>query len=374
MTEQRDPLLGSVMGGCRVDERLADGLSGAVYRATQLSLDRPVAIKVLTEFNAGEYQFRERFRRESAILSRLQHPHVVQVIDRGEFEERPYLVMEYVEGRTLRELLATGPLAASEAIRYSRAVLAALGHAHRAGIVHRDVKPENVLVADPDVVKVSDFGLSRFLGLDESTRLTHISMRLGTYEYMSPEQRESAREADARSDLYSAGVLLYEMLTGEVPIGRFPTPSQVRPRECDAALDAVVLKSLEKDPDRRYQTADAMRHALDAAVHGSSSNAAAGDARFATLARVNDAVSLGCFIFAVVLLVPSLFPSIEKGISWVPFVIYGVALHVAARRLREHSPGATTLQAVLAILGAFTVILIPFTLYSIWTIWRAKQA
>jgi len=261
-----DPFLGEHLGGYRVEELIGAGGMGTVYRATQLSLGRPVAVKILPPNVADDPQFVRRFHREAEVLASLNHPGIVQVIDRGEAEGRYFLVMELVEGTNLRELVRRGPIEPRQALKIAAAVLDALDYAHARGVVHRDVKPENVLVREDGVVKVADFGLSRVLvGADPADpRLTHTSLVLGTFEYMAPEQREQSRAADARADLYAASVVVYEMLTGELPIGRFPLPSERVPG-LDARLDAILERGLAKDPDARFPRASAMARALDGA-------------------------------------------------------------------------------------------------------------
>jgi len=253
-----DPFLGREFDGYRVDEVIGRGGMGVVYLATQLSLDRPVAIKVLPEELAEHPQFLDRFHREVDVLSKLAHPNIVTVFERGEIDGRQYLVMEYVRGTSLRDVMKKGPLPRDEALAVVRSVLSALEHAHDAGVVHRDIKPENVLVAPGGIVKVADFGLSRLLGPVDVTRLTHTHLLLGTFEYMAPEQRERSKEADARADIFATGVVLYEMLAGELPIGHFEKLSRKRPSECDARIDEIVERSLQKSLDRRYQRASEM--------------------------------------------------------------------------------------------------------------------
>ncbi len=266
--ETPDPYVGRTFDGFSVEELIGRGGMGSVYRATQLSLARSVAIKVLPNEYAEHPQFLQRFHREVDVLSRLSHPNIVTVIERGEVDGRPYLVMEYVDGTNLRDVIKAGPLPPAEAFATVRAVLSALEHAHDKGIIHRDIKPENVLVAKGGIVKVADFGLGRLLGPVDTTRLTHTHLMLGTFEYMSPEQREKAKEADERSDLYATGVVLYEMIAGELPIGAFEPLSKKRPTECDGRVDAIVQRSLEKAPDRRYQRASEMGEAVSRLLTG----------------------------------------------------------------------------------------------------------
>ncbi len=257
-TGPADPLIGREVGGFRIESVLGRGGMGVVYRAMQHSLGRAVAIKVLPAKFGDNPQFVERFRREVDVLSRLSHPNIVTVFERGDVDGAPYVAMEYVEGTTLREVMRNGPLPRSEALLLVRAILSALEHAHGKGIIHRDIKPENVLVAPGGIVKVADFGLGRLMGPADTTRLTHTHLMLGTFEYMAPEQRERAKEADERADLYATGVMLYEMIAGELPIGVFAPLSEKRPQECDRRIDQVVRRSLEKDPEQRYQRASQM--------------------------------------------------------------------------------------------------------------------
>jgi len=253
-----DPFLGREIEGYRIEELLGSGGMGTVYRATQLSLARAVAFKVLPAHVAEDPHFVRRFHREAEVLASLSHQNVVQIIDRGEQGGRFFIVMEYIDGENLRDLMKRGPVEGRQACRIVAGLCAALDYAHSEGVVHRDIKPENVLVGRDGVVKVADFGLSRVVGGDEAhSRLTHTHLVMGTYEYMAPEQRESSREADARSDIYATAVVFYEMLTGELPIGRFEPPSRRVPG-LDRRLDAVVERGLAKDPDARYARASAM--------------------------------------------------------------------------------------------------------------------
>jgi len=256
-----DAFLGRELGGYRIEELIGSGAMGTVYKATQLSLNRPVAVKVLPPNVADDPQFVHRFHREAEILAALSHPNIVQVIDRGEALGRYFIVMEYVDGASLRELLRKGPVPPRDACRIVAQLLAALDYAHARNVVHRDIKPENVLVSRDGNVKIADFGVSRFLADEPGTRLTRTHFVLGTYEYMAPEQRETAQEADGRSDIYATAVVLYEMLTGELPIGRFELPSRKLPH-VDRRIDAIVERGLAKDPAKRYDRASAMAHDL----------------------------------------------------------------------------------------------------------------
>jgi len=384
-----DPLVGRTLDGYKVEEVIGRGGMGTVYRATQLSLGRPVALKVLTSDLATDPQFLERFHREADILSRLSHPNIVTVFERGEVDGQPYLVMEFVEGGTsLRDVVRRGQLDPGEALRVVSSVLSALQHAHEKGIVHRDIKPENVLLARGDIVKVADFGLSRLLDLDQ-TRLTRTHLVLGTYEYMAPEQREHAREADERSDLYATGVVLYEMLTGELPIGRFELPSGKRPKECDRRIDILIERSLDKDPAHRYQAASEMADAVSAILEHPSapdldlpphrpaaSDSSMGEAyrpvrleyHVDNLATVDHVLGTACYVLGFLSLFGAGFMRSWFGINFILFFVGGWYLRETAENLRKFKHAARTAQAVIAVICAFTVILIPFSLYSFWVL------
>lgn len=266
-TAVRDSLIGRVVDGrYRVESRLARGGMATVYEATDLRLDRVVALKVMHGGLAEDDAFVSRFQREAKSAARLTHPHVVSVYDQGEDDGLVYLAMEYVPGRTVRDVLREyGRLAPEQALTILDPVLQALDAAHRAGFVHRDVKPENVLLGDDGSVKVADFGLARAISTGNST--TTQGVLIGTVAYLSPEQVERGI-ADARSDVYGAGILLYEMLTGAVPYAgetplavayqhvnaAVPAPSSVR-AGLPAAVDALVARATRHDPDERFATA-----------------------------------------------------------------------------------------------------------------------
>jgi len=257
--KESDALLGVTLGGFRLDAPLGRGGMGAVYRANQLSLDRTVAVKVLLPELTATPQNVERFRREIRTLGSLTHPNIVSIIDGGYDPARNvyYYAMELVDGVTLRNVLDEGGLSATQALHLVPELCDALEYAHSRGVLHRDVKPSNILLDREGRVKIADFGLSRLVEDREgSTRITGTHQVMGTVEYMAPEQREGAKNIDHRADIYSLGVVFYEMLTGELPIGRFALPShRIR---VDVRLDDVVLRVLEKDPERRYQRASAV--------------------------------------------------------------------------------------------------------------------
>jgi tRNA A-37 threonylcarbamoyl transferase component Bud32 len=248
-------------------ELLGQGGMGAVYKARQKKLDRLVAVKILPPEWGNDPAFAERFAREAKALARLTHPHIVAVHDFGESEGLYYLVMEYVDGANLRQILAQGRLKPSEALTIIPQICDALQFAHEEGIVHRDIKPENILLDSKGRVKIADFGLAKLLGQPRAVfTLTGSQQVMGTLDYMAPEQRLRPLEVDHRADIYSLGVVFYEMLTGELPLGRFEAPSQKA--QIDMRLDEVVFRALEREPERRYQRASHVKNDLESIVGG----------------------------------------------------------------------------------------------------------
>ncbi|MAE63871.1 MAG: hypothetical protein CMJ18_06320 [Phycisphaeraceae bacterium] len=241
---------------------LGEGGMGAVYRAQHSRLSRSVAIKVLKPHTAASPGFHERFQREARALARLDHPNIVKVFDFGHVGAFPYIVMEYVEGANLRVLLKSGALGAEDVLEIIPQLCDALSYAHSKGVVHRDIKPDNILIDDEGRVRIADFGLAKLANEDLPTPpLTRTDQVMGTPHYMAPEQVEHPTEVDHRADIFSLGVVFYEMLTGELPLGSFDPPS--RRRNGDARLDPVVLRALEKDPDLRYQQAREVNQDLE---------------------------------------------------------------------------------------------------------------
>jgi tRNA A-37 threonylcarbamoyl transferase component Bud32 len=237
-----------------VIELIGQGGMGAVYKARQPALDRLVALKVLPPEAGRDPAFAERFNREARALARLAHPNIVAVHDVGRAGEFYYFVMEYVDGANLRQVLRDGKLAPEQALRIVPQICDALQYAHEEGVVHRDIKPENILLDRKGRVKIADFGLAKLLGRDAGNfTLTGSRQVMGTLYYMAPEQVERPLEVDHRADIYSLGVVFYEMLTGQLPVGRFPVPSEKA--GTDAFLDEVVLHALEREPADRYQHA-----------------------------------------------------------------------------------------------------------------------
>ena len=234
---------------------IGQGGMGAVYKARQKHLDRFVALKILPSQVSDEGAFAERFVREARALARLNQPHIVAVHDFGRAGEFYYFLMEHIDGVTLRRLMSDRRLKPAEALQIVPQVCEALQYAHNQGVIHRDIKPENILIDKSGCVKIADFGLAKLGGVDQGLqRLTQPQEVMGTPHYMAPEQVEHPQEVDHRADIYSLGVVFYEMLTGELPLGKFAPPS--RKAHMDIRLDEVVLHALEKEPELRYQHAD----------------------------------------------------------------------------------------------------------------------
>ncbi|MEO6820952.1 MAG: Stk1 family PASTA domain-containing Ser/Thr kinase [Candidatus Nanopelagicales bacterium] len=275
-TAVRDAMIGRLVDGrYHIESFLARGGMATVYEATDVRLDRVVALKIMHGGLAEDDAFVSRFQREAKSAARLSHPHVVSVYDQGEDAGLVYLAMEYVPGRTVRDVLREfGRLAPEQALTILDPVLQALDAAHRAGFVHRDIKPENVLLGDDGSVKVADFGLARAISTSNST--TTQGVLIGTVAYLSPEQVERGI-ADARSDVYGAGILLYEMITGAVPYAgdtplaiayqhvnaAVPRPSSIR-AGLPTSIDALVARATRHDPDERFAGAGAFLTAVRA--------------------------------------------------------------------------------------------------------------
>ena len=269
-------------------ELVGKGGMGAVYKARQRELDRLVALKILPPGVGGTSSFSERFAREAKALAKLNHPGIVTLYefgstDGGDAGKLFFFLMEYVDGVNLRQMIRGGRMAAREALAIVPEICDALQFAHDHGIVHRDIKPENILIDRRGRVKVADFGLAKLVG-DPAERndpilaanepaLTQSGSTFGTPSYMSPEQRNTPGEVDHRADIYSLGVVIYEMLTGELPRGSFPAPS--RKVAVDSRIDEIVLRTLERERDLRQQSADEVKTEMQGAVSGTAPHSAA---------------------------------------------------------------------------------------------------
>lgn len=285
-----DPLLGRVFDGkYRLDQTLGGGGMGTVYRATHLLIDRPVALKVLSQRFVGDQTAQQRFRREARAAGRIQHPNAVTVTDFGTTDDGYlYIVMELLEGRTLRDLIAhEAPLDPARAVSFMLQACAAVGAAHDSGLIHRDLKPANIFIEQrpnfPAVVKVLDFGVAKFVveEHDDDNTLTQVGALIGTPRYMSPEQCTDSIALTPAADVYSLGIILYEMLTGVTPfngethlaialkqVSEPPQPPRDLVPAIPEVLEGVILHALTKAPDARPRDANELRRELYTTAEG----------------------------------------------------------------------------------------------------------
>lgn len=298
-------------------ELLGTGGMGSVYKVRQPQLDRTVALKILSHELAQEPAFVERFNREARMLARLSHPNIVAIFDFGTAGPFCYLLMEYVDGVNLRQAMRTGGFKPAEALALVQEVCAALQFAHEEGILHRDIKPENVLIDSKGRVKIADFGIAKLMGAGapSDVTLTLQGSILGSPHYMAPEQIETPGDVDQRADIYSLGVVLYEMLTGELPIGRFDLPSQKV--AMDQRIDEIVLRTLAKERQQRYQSAGEVMTEVGAVAQSppmapapmpaSASGSDAGGARGSLSSAIITGIGLGVLLATAILTSGSLF-------------------------------------------------------------------
>ncbi len=327
---------------------------GAVYKARQRELDRLVAVKVLPPEVGRDPAFAERFTREARAMARLNHPNIVAVYDFGRTSGLPspvlgkaaeveggatvqggggelfYFVMEFVDGVNLRHAIQSGGIDPKQALAIVPQICDALQFAHDEGVVHRDIKPENILIDKRGRVKIADFGLAKLLGQEAADHgLTATQQVMGTIRYMAPEQMEGSKTVDHRADIYSLGVVFYELLTGELPIGHFAPPSKMV--EIDVRLDEVVLRALEKKPEQRYQHASEVktdvegitRHERPSAVPSAASEIKTEEvirsspgsvpSRFARLGLSGKLLALGGLAGLIAVFLPLVSMSIQMG-------------------------------------------------------------
>ncbi len=283
-----------------VYELIGRGGMGAVYKARQKELERLVALKILPPEIGRQESFAQRFAREAQAMARLSHPNIVVIYEFGHrVSTEPalagdyyFFLMEYVDGLSLRQLLSTGTVSPKEALAIVPQICDALQYAHDRGIVHRDIKPENILLNRQGQVKIADFGLAKLVGLPGTTGVLPVAPEtapqptgpgacptleavMGTPDYMAPEQVACPSEVDHRADIYSLGVVFYQMLTGELPKGKFEPPS--RKVIIDVRLDEVVLRALEKEPQRRYQQAREVRTEVETIIGSQSKSSSVGE-------------------------------------------------------------------------------------------------
>ncbi|WP_395735741.1 serine/threonine-protein kinase [Prosthecobacter sp.] len=253
--------LDALISGYQFVEFIERGGMGAVYKAVQKSLNRPVAVKLLPLVHRNKESFAERFRREAHALAQLNHPHIIAVHDFGETADgQMYYVMEYVSGMDLQHLLKRNPPEPKQILKIITQVCEALQFAHERGIVHRDIKPANILLDERGNVKVADFGLAKVVG-PQTVDYTATGMTLGTPDYIAPEALDQSKNIDHRADIYSLGVMIYELFTGHVPKGIWEPPS-IR-SGADKGIDAVVSKAMQNNPEKRYQHVRDMTQVLE---------------------------------------------------------------------------------------------------------------
>jgi serine/threonine protein kinase len=284
-----EDLTGKMFGVYEIAAPLGEGGMAAVYKAYQPAMKRFVALKVLSRKLAESGEFTSRFQREALMLAQLQHPHILPVFDYGQVDGYSYIVMPFLQNGTLAELLQTRRRSLTEVYQIITQIGGALGYAHARGMIHRDVKPSNVLIDEQGNCLLTDFGLARMVEIS-SESLTSAGAIMGTPAYMSPEQGKGDT-LDGRSDLYSLGVILYEMLTGQVPYrdklpmmvvikhihDPLPSARELVPDLSDA-IERVLIKSLAKEPDERYQTAEDFVQAVQKAIQANPSGKAVSSA------------------------------------------------------------------------------------------------
>ncbi len=268
---------GQVVGPYQIISQLGQGGMATVYKAYHARLDRYVAIKMMHQAFQGDASFLARFEREAQIVAKLEHPHIVPVYDYNEHEGQPFLVMKFIEGRTLKNLLSERPLTLQQILDIMTPIASALAYAHRQGVLHRDIKPSNIILDSDGIPYLTDFGLARIAQAGESTMSQDVM--LGTPQYISPEQARGEKNLDARTDIYSLGIVLYELVVGRVPFSGdtpyaivhdhifsvLPLPSSINP-EIPPQVEAVLLKALAKNPPDRYASATEMIDAFRQAV------------------------------------------------------------------------------------------------------------
>ncbi len=252
-----------------IQRMIGRGGMGAIYQARQTALDRDVALKIITKEVSDDPMFVERFEREAKALAKLSHPNIVTVFDFGRTASgMAYLIMEFVDGVNLREAIATKSVGAEDALGLIATMCHALDYAHAKGVVHRDIKPENILLGEDGSLKIADFGIAKIVDdAKHPPTLTATRQVLGSLHYLAPEQIESPEQVDHRVDLYALGVVFYELLTGQLPLGNFEPPSSVLPR-LDKRVDAIVLKTLSRKPALRYQNASQLKSDIDQVSSG----------------------------------------------------------------------------------------------------------
>ena len=374
-------------------ECIGAGGMGVVYKARQTKLDRFVALKLLPLSLSADPTFAERFHREARFLARLNHPNIVSVFDFGQAGGFCFLLMEYVDGVNLRQAMQAGRFTPSEALALVPSLCSALQYAHDQGVLHRDIKPENILLDAQGRVKLADFGIAKMMTGSDAARaditLTQSGSRLGTPHYMAPEQIEKPSQVDHRADIYSLGVVCYELLTGELPLGRFAAPSEKA--DLDSRIDAIVMRALAKEREQRQQSAGEVRSQVEgvAATPADRQGAAPKpDARTSIVppkpANPNlplwaTQFAIGLAVYILVCLVAGFFipgsndPSIVRIVRWpMELLLLPAVVALRKRRIEWRFLGITTAALLLAgqILGAFISLIQPSSVWAVQNVIR----
>ena len=368
-------------------ELIGKGGMGAVYKARQKALDRLVALKILPSDTCRDPGFSERFTREARALAKLNHRNIVTVYEYGEAGGFLFFIMEYVDGLNLRQLEHAGTLEPHEALAIVPQICEALQYAHDEGVIHRDIKPGNILIDKKGRVKIADFGIAKIMGKPADQTLTGSRDVMGTPHYIAPEQVEHPQDVDHRADIYSLGVVFYELLTGELPLGRFASPSHKV--HVDVRLDKVVLRALEKEPELRYQHAIEMKTDVETISSTPASNTAQAERK----ATVNsDACSRALRQVrwpAIGLIVSSLSGPFMLGImvatgkiqpgAWmlVPFILQLILVVLAAlggwKMLHLESRWMALAGAIAGCVGSFfNLLCLPFSVWSLAVLSRRE--
>ncbi len=253
--------------------KIGQGGIAEIYKGRQESLNRDVAIKILFAKLCEEPEILRRFERESVVIARLSHPNIVHVIDKGQASKRYYFVMEYVDGTTFREVIDSAKIPLRTKLDMVAQVCKALDYAHKNGVIHRDIKPANILIDRQGNPRVADFGIAQIVGTPE-TEMTSSDVIMGTLSYMSPEQKASSTNVDQTTDIYAVGVIIYELLVGKKPLGRFKLPSELKP-SLGIRFDDIIRKCLAQEPKDRYQSAAALKNAILNEIAGATEGASA---------------------------------------------------------------------------------------------------
>ncbi len=302
--------IASAFPDLEIVEKIGQGGMGVVFKARQPRLDRTVALKVLPKTLAATPGFPERFKREGRVLARLNHPSIVTVYDFGESGGFCYLLMEFVDGVNLRQAMRAGRFTPDQALRVVPDMCTALQYAHEQGVLHRDIKPENILLDSKGRVKIADFGIAKLI--DETGQemlLTQSGAKLGTAPYMAPEQIEQPSTVDHRADIYSLGVVLYELLTGELPLGRFAAPSEKS--AVNGSVDEVVFRALEKERGKRQQSAGEMKTQIEGAASVPDSKLGRASGVPMRVLKLGSAVAVAILVSANVFLLRNLFQALQ---------------------------------------------------------------